>query len=583
MEVDDNKPKPEEVVEPGKDMPAEELKRNEQPGLGKTKSKPKVRWWLWLILIVVIVATGGYLAYARYSEQISEYLFGSDPSSSNSTANTSDNTANTSTESEVEKIVDAGVTWKTPVKLGDLGLFENNPSFEGIGGYQGTTYYLVGTTSTGAEIIVAEVSAWDAEIHRFLKKDGAYTRLTKNSHEISSEGEYITNFKSDSSFYFKSLSPDSTITKGETDLSYYADGPITLVSGYDSGTKVATTKWGDLKVEKGADAGDSNGNVKIARYYILLNDSTKAYYNVSPTFMLDDGTLKATFVDSSKKTTAFDKVKTSACGGGSATFPMVAAVSATSGEVEVASTNDSKIYSFTNSTNPLVVYVYGYYNSGQSSVKPISQFVSDLGTIVWTDDYGSTIVFSNRDYAPLAECGKPVIYLYPAETTEVSVKVGADITQSEPAYNSGWQVTASPLGKLTTSDGSLFDYLFWEGFGKGEYPQITTGTVVAASDAVQKIKTDLSTIGLNSKEIADFVEFWGPKLPTSGSVRLTWLTNDEMNKLAPLSVSPKPDSVIRVFLDFASVNGGAAITPQTLPTYARNGFTLVEWGGLLKK
>jgi hypothetical protein len=88
-------------------------------------------------------------------------------------------------------------------------------------------------------------------------------------------------------------------------------------------------------------------------------------------------------------------------------------------------------------------------------------------------------------------------------------------------------------------------------------------------------------MGLNSKEIADFIEFWLPKMPTTPFVRLTWLTTEEMNILAPLQVSPRPDSVIRVFLDFAGLEKETAITPQVLPKYDRKGFTLVEWGGLL--
>jgi len=89
-------------------------------------------------------------------------------------------------------------------------------------------------------------------------------------------------------------------------------------------------------------------------------------------------------------------------------------------------------------------------------------------------------------------------------------------------------------------------------------------------------------MGLNDKEIADFNEFWLPKMPATPLVRLTWLGTKEMDELAPIAVWPKPDSSIRVFLDFQGLGSKEAITPQILPKYQRKGFTLVEWGGLLR-
>jgi len=573
------------------------VENKEAPVEAKTNDskKPKKRlpWIIWVLIGLVVIAIG-WGVYARYGEDISEALFGPAPknsSDSNSSANSvnsaSNNTA-TADSAKVTKVVDAGVTWKKPpVKLSDQGLFAAAADAEDImGGYGSTTYYSVGVNASGSEIIVAEVDIGigSPEIHRFLKSPvGVFTRLVKNSHELSDEMGYThSNFTDDSSTTFLSLTPDKTITKGETLLTYQFDGMITAVESYSAGTKLDDTKWGDLMVEKGADATDSAGSVKVSRYYILLNDSTKAYYSVKPTFLRDDGTLKATFSDSSKSSIAFDQIKTSGCGNGVGSFPLVVSTAATAGKVQVASTSGSKVYSFNDSSNTLIQFGYKVYQVGQETVQPVAQFMSDLGLIIWTDAYGNTITYSNRSYAPLAECGKPVIYLYPKQETAVSVKVGAEVTVSDPAYGIGWNVLASPSGQLLTDNGKR-DYLFWEGIGYGEYPQVKSGSIVSAEEAVAKIKADLETIGLNDREIADFLEFWESKLPKTGYVRLTWFLNEEMNQLAPLKVTPKPDSVIRVFLDFSPVEAGTTITPQTLPTYERSGFTLVEWGGLLRK
>ena len=61
--------------------------------------------------------------------------------------------------------------------------------------------------------------------------------------------------------------------------------------------------------------------------------------------------------------------------------------------------------------------------------------------------------------ANLADQGtdaKPVIYLYPEEQTEVSVKLDYDgeLTVTYPAYEDGWNVTAYPDGTLFDAEGN---------------------------------------------------------------------------------------------------------------------------------
>ena len=70
----------------------------------------------------------------------------------------------------------------------------------------------------------------------------------------------------------------------------------------------------------------------------------------------------------------------------------------------------------------------------------------------------------------LSGCGgganeKPVIYLYPEEEMEVTVKLDFDgtLTSTYPAYEDGWTVTAQPDGTLTDESGREYYCLFWEG------------------------------------------------------------------------------------------------------------------------
>ena len=62
-----------------------------------------------------------------------------------------------------------------------------------------------------------------------------------------------------------------------------------------------------------------------------------------------------------------------------------------------------------------------------------------------------------------AYAAKPVIYLYPEEETEVTVKLDCDggLTCTYPAYEDGWSVTAQPDGTLTDGAGQTYRYLYW--------------------------------------------------------------------------------------------------------------------------
>lgn len=213
----------------------------------------------------------------------------------------------------------------------------------------------------------------------------------------------------------------------------------------------------------------------------------------------------------------------------------------------------------------------------------LEQFQTVRSVFVAQNTIGDWVAYMRTDLFPGGGCGKPVIYLYPKNTTKVNVQVGAKITKSSPTYvtNKGWiNVTAQPSGQLNYQ-GKQYDSLFWEGLGFGEYPDLNTGTVVAKDQVVNVIKQQLKAQGLNSKEIGDFLDYWQPRLPKTAYTLLRWATTDQMNQLAPLNVSPGPDTVIRVFLDFHGIDHPISIKAPSFTAPQRTGFTVVEWGGLL--
>ena len=566
----------------------EEIKIEAKPDQPEQQAKaPAKKRKIWpLIVLLILVILGGGAVFGYYGGYYDKYFKKSAKEEPKKTEEKAKE--KTGEVAKTDKVVDEGVTWTTPKKLDDLGLFMKAENIEDMmGGYDGTNYYLVGKTASGYDIISAFPIAFPevGDVFRIIKKGDKYYKVDKNSKYVNSDFYYTDSSKgveTDNETVFKSLLPDQVVVNGDTESTYSYTGDITLAEGSTDGSKLAETNWGDLYIEYGSEINKST-EFKIAKYYIKLNDGSRAYYAPKPSFYKDDKTFDLTWTNDKGKTATFEKMHTSGCGSGTGSFPTIYSKEALAGKEAIAKKDGKDIlYTFTDPTNALIKFGFDVYQmDGLAGKDTIEQFASNLGIVFWIDGYGSAIIYSNTKYVPLAECGKPVIYLYPEKDTNVSVKVGANITKSEPAYQNGWSVLAKKNGSLVLG-GQNYPYLFWEGTGVGKYPTITSGTVVAGDQAAATITSQLSAMGLNNKEIADFNEFWLPKLPKTPYVRLSWLTTEEMNMLAPLAVSPKPDSVLRVFLDFQGLSSYQNIPAQILPKFERKGFSLVEWGGLLR-
>jgi hypothetical protein len=231
-------------------------------------------------------------------------------------------------------------------------------------------------------------------------------------------------------------------------------------------------------------------------------------------------------------------------------------------------------------------YETGKFNFDGVETKEISykEFVSSRPLFFWIDPFGRLIKFKNNKFIPLAECGKPVIYLYPEKDTNVSVKVEprGGMSYSDPEYNGGWNVFAKTNGDLyDLKTGNYYPYLFWEGRG-GIYEAPKNGFVVKREEVHNFLVEKLGKFGLNKKEIADFCEFWEPRMQGAPYYFVGFLGNAAMNNIAPLTTSPKPDTVIRILMDFTPLEKPIKAKGYEIKTPERKGFTVVEWGGVLR-
>ncbi len=179
---------------------------------------------------------------------------------------------------------------------------------------------------------------------------------------------------------------------------------------------------------------------------------------------------------------------------------------------------------------------------------------------------------------------KPVIYVYPEKTTDVEVSIGLQDAQFSALYpkmtDDKWSVTASPDGQLTDKvTGKEYSYLFWEAQAQKPFAfDDKTAHCVAGKDSETFLEESLTTMGLNTKERNDFIVFWLPRMESS-DYNLVHFITDEYVKRTPLTVTPVPDTVIRVYMVLKPVAGMQKTQPSTLLRGTRKGFTVVEWGG----
>lgn len=503
------------------------------------------------------------------------------------------------------------ITWlDEPQKISPLNIFDlelsdklnkDNPNYVTIFDVEHAEYYQIGTFSNSAQLInvyFTHNEPGGPVLARFIKDKDKIYLLSKMivGRNLEDFINYLLKNVSFSDIRIEELIPPSIITIGGNNLfNLYGDksGSSQRISDFKDPNnlkKISDSKNGSIYTY--IVSGDLSLSDVVAKTYLLkLKDGTFIIY-LYKIESSDDLIPKIIWNTGYQNAESYDNSVFMGCGSDYLGNTRVVLKKSTllDNKIEIGKTiNGDPVYQIKDKDNSIVTNLYNTYKQarvGNDNEKIISldEFVEQDSHFLWQEPFGDWQLYINDNYGPLAECGKPVIYLYPQKETQVKVKVGAQITVSEPVYpEGGWLVTAKPNGELIYQNQN-YPYLFWEGLGNGLYPDYRDrGIVVAQKDLVSTLYKQLSQLGLNQKESADFMEFWQPKLPKTPYVRLTWLNTKDMDTLAPLVVTPRPDTSIRIFLEFQGLDQPIKLIPQTLSAPKRQGFTLIEWGGLLLK
>jgi hypothetical protein len=188
-------------------------------------------------------------------------------------------------------------------------------------------------------------------------------------------------------------------------------------------------------------------------------------------------------------------------------------------------------------------------------------------------------------------CDKPVIYVYPDATTNVSIKldVQGEIGFTYPAFNTpgriskGWDFTADTRGTIHMN-GKEYDYLFWDAkVPATQFNQTTSaGFFVSRDSLVPFFERSLTKMGLNYREQQDFITYWVPIMQKNETNFIHFMFTEEYDKIATINITPKPDHLFRVFMVWRDGNSFETTGfnhGQEIPTATREGFTVIEWGG----
>ena len=178
---------------------------------------------------------------------------------------------------------------------------------------------------------------------------------------------------------------------------------------------------------------------------------------------------------------------------------------------------------------------------------------------------------------------KPIIYLYSNSEQVVSIKLNnvSSITHSYPKYIDGWSVLAQPGGNLIDLKTNKKLYaLYYENNANFNAKLTDEGFIIKGKDTIKFFEEKLSLLGLNDKEKEEFIIYWLPKLENNKYNYIRFADNDEINRNMVLDINPKPDTIIRVLMIYKKLDYSRNVIEQKIVTPERNGFTVVEWGGI---
>ncbi len=223
--------------------------------------------------------------------------------------------------------------------------------------------------------------------------------------------------------------------------------------------------------------------------------------------------------------------------------------------------------------------------------------------VFWWYIYPATVPYKNNGliyYDPLRypdEQGnmRPIIHLYSDEDKEVKITMSnpEKLVYSNPEYNNYWMVKTkkkhsykTPAGTVVIPDdyledenGNIISVLSWgiEEYGDNKIKE--EGFVIKGKNTGRFLDNKLSLLGLNFEEKNEFLSYLLPELEKNKYNYIRFQTMEEINNNMELFIEPKPDTLIRIMMEYKPLDKKIKVKQQELTKVERKGYTVVEWGG----
>lgn len=220
-------------------------------------------------------------------------------------------------------------------------------------------------------------------------------------------------------------------------------------------------------------------------------------------------------------------------------------------------------------------------------------FVSGHSEVIVYHDFKSqhavNLNFYPQQNQEIRVVTKPVIYAYNPQPLEanISLDIKGEKPFYYPTYHQKWSFETQEDGQIKNDDGKVYPYLFWEAQSRDlEYKlenRKLPGYLIKTDTCIAFMENVLAKWGLNAKEKTDFITYWGPKMVVTDYCLVQFISGTYYTtEIAEIHVEPKPDNMLRLFMLISPID--EPISPYTIvqpeiPTFNREGFTIIEWGG----
>lgn len=176
---------------------------------------------------------------------------------------------------------------------------------------------------------------------------------------------------------------------------------------------------------------------------------------------------------------------------------------------------------------------------------------------------------------------KPNIYIYPMVTSDITLTFERPglLEIAIPPYGENWKVMVNPDGTILAEDENTYGFLFYESLSWPFMFQTDGGWLIESHTREEQFKDILTEYGFNRREMEDFIEYWSNKLEKGVDYAMYPQTTPVVDGAMPVNINPFPDSLYRIWFVFEE--NAPLPSPGEIKPFIREGYTIIEWGGLI--